>query len=106
MGPKTVGLLGLLQDTVELLQDCGETHWASWMQKSKDKIKNGDFNGITLLLKAYGGMGSFNDLVIHPLNGHNVNTDEVDKVNEKLVKLRQKIYELATQIKREAVTSE
>jgi len=105
MGPKTVELLQLLQDTIELLQGYGE-RWADWMYKSRRRIKAGDLSGVTLLLKAYGGMASFSDLVIHPLNGHDVKADEVEQVNERLQHLRHRMYELAIQIKREAVIDE
>jgi len=33
-------------------------------------------------------MASFNDLVIHPLNGHDIKADEVEQVNEHLQYLR------------------
>lgn len=32
-------------------------------------------------------MGSFNDLVIHPINGHSVATDRLDEVNVRLAEL-------------------
>jgi uncharacterized protein DUF6966 len=38
-------------------------------------------------------MGSFNDLVIHPLNGHSVAAQEVGPVNEELDRLRSVMYE-------------
>ena len=105
MGPKTAELLQLLQDTIELLEQYGKD-WADWMQRSRRKIKAGDLSGVTWLLKAYGGMASFNDLVIHPLNGHDVKADEVSQVNERLQDLRHRMYELAVQVKREAVMDE
>ena len=51
-----------------------------------------DAHGLKRLLSAYGGMGSFNDLVIHPVNGHCVAKDEVDRVNHSLAELRSGMY--------------
>ena len=48
-------------------------------------------------------MGSFNDLVIHPRNGHKIDDGAVAGVNERLGKLRGRMFELAGQIKREVL---
>jgi hypothetical protein len=104
MDPKTRELHSLLEQTIELLDSCEEEHWSQWLEKSKNRIENGDFSGVNYLLNAYGGMGSFNDLVIHRLNGYKISEDEVKAVNDRLNNLRGRMFELANQIKRDVQT--
>jgi hypothetical protein len=59
-----------------------------------------DAHGLDRLLSAYGGMGSFNDLVITPLNGHNVSAGDVDRVNRELSRLRSEMYDDAAALRR------
>jgi hypothetical protein len=59
------------------------------MEKSRREIVDGDFHGIERLLSAYGGMGSFNDLVSSSSN------DEIDR-------LRTQARELAISIRNNA----
>jgi hypothetical protein len=51
-------------------------HWAERLAGDLRTIRAGDAYGLDHLLQAFGGMGSINDLVIHPVNGHRV--DESD----------------------------
>ena len=103
MDPKTKELLSLLDQTIELLDRYEEAHWSRRLEKAKKRIENRDFSGVTYLLSAYGDLGSFNDLVIHPLNGHKIDDDVVPAVNEKLDSLRGRMFEVAGQIKREVL---
>lgn len=50
--------LGILY---ELLDDPSTSIWRDWMGKAREEILAHDGNGLTYLLRAYGGMGSFND---------------------------------------------
>ena len=104
MDLKIKELLSLLNQTIELLDRCGETHWSRWLDIARKRIENRDFSGITYLLSAYGGMGSFNDLLIHPLNGHKIDDDAVPAVNDKLDTLRGRMFEVAGQIRREVLS--
>jgi hypothetical protein len=62
-------------------------------------IVDGDVNGLSHILRAYGGMGSLNDLVIHPLNGHDLPAQDIEGVNSRLSVLRSRLYGAATQLK-------
>jgi len=42
----------------------------------------------------YGGMGSFNDLVISREGGHDIASRDVPKINAKLNKLRSRLYQV------------
>jgi hypothetical protein len=58
---RLVADLGTLQ---KWLEDRGESQWAEWLGSSRQQIIAQDGNGLSHLLRAYGGMGSFNDLQI------------------------------------------
>uniref|UniRef100_A0A973ZZ61 DUF6966 domain-containing protein n=1 Tax=Bradyrhizobium septentrionale TaxID=1404411 RepID=A0A973ZZ61_9BRAD len=83
-------LIAVLDRLAALLrEDKWGSHWADWMEKSRREIADSDFHGIERLLSAYGGMGSFNDLV--SLSSSN----EIDR-------LRTQARELAILIKNNA----
>jgi len=103
MGTKTHTLCERLKETVDLLVGNREEHWAEWLRTALGRIENGDLSGIDHLLSAYGGMGSFNDLVIQPPHGQSLNSPDCASVNERLALLRSEMYELAHEVRREAV---
>jgi len=47
----------------ELLRE-RDRFWFTWMDRAVAEIKQADTHGLDRLLAAYGGMGSFNDLVL------------------------------------------
>ena len=102
MGPKTKELIEVLTSIIDLLKSDGETHWAAWMRKSKSRLESSDFSGITHLLGAYGGMGSFNDLIIcqQMIGGKFSWKDGHIEKNDELSRLRSEAWELADAIKR------
>ena len=57
-------LCGVLREIIDLLEADGETHWQRWMAESLVQLEANDLRGARYLLGAYGGMGSFNDLII------------------------------------------
>jgi hypothetical protein len=89
MGPKTQELIQMLTEIIFLLEREGETHWSGWMQRAKMRLEDRDYSGIEYLLSAYGGMGSFNDLM--------VSVERQDHFGA----LRTKAWELAEEIKRD-----
>ncbi len=102
MGVKTKKLINLLDSLINLLKKHNEIHWGNWFNKSLKSLRDNQF-AIPQILGAYGGMGSFNDLVIHPMNGHTIEKGEIDNVNNKLRELAKEIYEISNQIQKEAV---
>ena len=83
-------LIAVLDRLVVLLRDDKwGSDWADWMEKSRREIASSDFHGIGRLLSAYGGMGSFNDLVAFSSN------DEINR-------LRTRAWALANLIKHNA----
>lgn len=105
MGPKTEELIQVLDQIIYLLAEDGNHHWEKWMIESKGRLMKSDYTGIEHLLNAYGGMGSFNDLVI----GQSYEDEKflwkpnAAENNSKLERLRSRAYSLADDIKRNHV---
>lgn len=91
-------LADLLDCTESMLLKCGEGKWAEWLGKDSALIKKLDLYGVEHLLSAFGGMGSINDIVIHPANGHTVRESDIDAVNEELQTLLGEIWALAKRL--------
>ncbi|WP_033289971.1 DUF6966 domain-containing protein [Amycolatopsis jejuensis] len=84
-----------------LFERVDEQHWTRWASAVRTDIANSDAHCLTRVLGAYGGMGSFNDLLIHPLNGHRVTLSDVDDVNRQLDGLRTRIRQTALALRRQ-----
>jgi hypothetical protein len=65
------------------LREIGNEHWAAWIEKSNRLLQNRDLHGVEYLLRAYGGMGSLNDVAEPSIDA-----------------LRSKAWELAKHIQR------
>lgn len=88
---------------IEFLEGYEIDHWADWMRVSRDRIRRGDLYGVRYLLGAFGGVGSFSDLYLHPVNGHPLSESDVDLANERLSDLRNAIHNAASSIAREVL---
>ena len=82
-------LLSILDELIALLRESDETHWSAWLEQDRRLIANGDFYGVEHLLRAFGGMGSFNDVAL----------GEAEK-NAKLDVLRGALYDCAATVKK------
>jgi hypothetical protein len=89
-------LIELLKSCEGLLDKVGEKFWSKKI-KLILKRNNGELNNFFLqeIISWYGGMGSFNDLIISVYNDHSVEKDNEEKINDELNKLRNKIYKHA-----------
>lgn len=106
MGPKTNELIEVLDQLTSLLESVGEKHWRKWVSQASRRLSNSDYSGIEYLLSAYGGMGSFNDLVICQKKSHSTlqSTEWYQEKDNQLNSLRSTAWELTTQIKRSRET--
>ena len=91
---KEQALAKLLQDTLALLDGVAESFWSSRIRSASA----GTIDPVDVL-SWFGGMGSFNDLVIAGVNGHQVREEDEANVNRQLDDFRTSIYDLATQLK-------
>ncbi len=74
------------------MRDHNRDKWAQWMAESRRQIEAHDTNGLEHLLGAFGGMGSFNDVVFHPMNGDDFGVEEIDRLNRENAALSDAIY--------------
>jgi hypothetical protein len=95
-------LVQLLISCETLLRKVDEIFWAD---KINHILKKGNANLNLYLIEEiiswYGGMGSFNDLIISVYNDHSVVAEDEDKMNEGLSALRSKIYQEAIRLKQQ-----
>ena len=91
-------LCATLRELVALLDDDGESHWQGWMATALAQLEANDLRGARHLRQAYGGMGSFNDLVIgqRMVDGAFAWTEGAQAANESLDRLRSHAYTLAS----------
>lgn len=101
MGPKTKELVEVLDELIPLLRENKADHWSNWMTEAKKRLTASDYSGIEKVLSAYGGMGSFNDLVLgtHEENGTPHQLPQYWEINEQLSSLRTRAGELADEIR-------
>ena len=101
MHPEIEELANCLNAAVNLLRSVGEAKWSNWLSTDEQRIRQLDFYGIEHLLSAFGGMGSINDLVLHPINGHKIEISEISATNERFQELKGQFYDLAWKLKHE-----
>ncbi len=103
MHPELEYLSQLLDKASELLSANGETRWADWLSKDAQLIRGSDFFGVEHLLSAFGGMGSFNDVVLCSV-GESSPGRMLTVENERLSELRTSIYDIAQRLAREELS--
>lgn len=86
-GPKTNELITVLEQIIYILNQQNVLFWLERIGRVYELICASDFYGVELLLSFYGGMGSFNDIVL-------------SEQSDEFVILRSKAYELATFLRR------
>lgn len=85
-----------LSQCLELLQSVNESFWS---EKIKTILAQKDLaQSARGILDWYGGMGSFSDLIICRVNGHEITAANEPSINKKLSTLRTKIYEDANSL--------
>ena len=66
MDNKTQELIYCLDKIVPLLKKERDPHWSIFLTESSNLLKSSDFAGITKLLSAFGGKGTFSDPLVSP----------------------------------------
>ncbi|MBL8523403.1 MAG: hypothetical protein JNN20_06930 [Betaproteobacteria bacterium] len=106
MNSEIQALAELIEGAQALLAKHGEKHWASWLEQDARRIQNLDLYGVEHVLSAFGGMGSINDLVLHPINGHLIQENEIDAANAELANLLNRANALAKKLYSKEVSGE
>lgn len=101
MGQKTQELICVLADLALVLEGDGEAQLAVSIRRMQARLIDSDYAGIEALLSAYGGMGSFNDLVLGQCYEGGKFSWKVGHValNERFSALRSRAWALANAIK-------
>ncbi len=81
----------ILKELDELLDLVGET---AWRHKIQDALLMPEVKQSEHILGWFGGMGSFNDLLLCEINDHLVSPNNYDAVNDRLEKLRSSLLEV------------
>jgi hypothetical protein len=98
---KSQELIDVLQKLILLLQSDGGSCWIEWLDRAQSMLKADNPEGATYLLSAYGGMGSFNDLVLGQVYENGVSTSwksNADQLNEEYFRLKNIAWKLAQAI--------
>ncbi|MBX8495899.1 DUF6966 domain-containing protein [Pseudomonas cichorii] len=100
MGTKIEELICVLDELVVVLESDGEEHWSQWMLDARTRLADSDLSGITKLRSAYGGMGSFNDLMLGQSyrNGVLCWKSGYGELNQKFYGLRDEIYRVLGEV--------
>ena len=80
-----------LDQLIIMLKDDKQDNWAEWFLNAKDLLSEDIESSVSKILGAYGGMGSFNDTYL----------TKITRDNENFSKLRNHLWELATEVKTE-----
>ena len=89
-----------LDELIQLLRKHGETHWADALAKDKLGLEAHETRPVGRLLSAFGVMGNFSELFLHPSNGHTIKEEEVDAVDERLGDLSTQIWSHAKYLRK------
>ncbi len=94
-------LIQLLITCETMLRSVGEAFWADKIQAILKRCGgNIDLYLLEEILSWYGGMGSFNDLLISEYNDHLIKGKDEERLNDELNHLRNQIYKEAERLKR------
>jgi hypothetical protein len=76
-----------------LLDEVGETFWSEKISEALS-VHHGNEVSLCGTVRGWiGSMGSLSDLMIHPLNGHNVRPEEARLKNDQFADLRTAVYD-------------
>lgn len=93
-------LLAELRSARVILLNVGEENWSGLMQQAIKYLEDGQtIEAKRRILGWFGGMGSFNDLVLCSLNGHKVSDNEYLNLNRRMDRVRSRLYQLVKESK-------
>ena len=93
-------LVADLGESIDILRTAGDDHWSSWLERGRRHVVAGDAYGLDYLLSAFGGMGSFNDLILSQ-SDTDPNRERLQQADARLMDLRESIWQACTELKRQ-----
>ena len=103
MGPKTAEFASKLESLIGLLDRYDEKSWQGPVSKCLAEVQKGNFRGVERFLNLFGGSGSCGDLILAPINGHNLREADIESANKALTTLQTEAYDLAGELVRVAI---
>ena len=102
MDSSTKELIATLEELAMLLETHGDRHWSAWMRRAKSRLENLDFSGVDYLTSAYGGAGSFNDVILGQTQVDGMFSWKAGHIelSDQFYELRCRAYSLARRIQR------
>ena len=92
-------LANRLNKLISFLDKYNEKAWSKFFRDLEVQIENGNRQGVVLLTQMRGGMGSFYDLAICKINGHDTCEEDEAQINEELMELAEDVFSLARKIR-------
>ncbi|MCU0494005.1 MAG: hypothetical protein MUD01_20645 [Chloroflexaceae bacterium] len=86
--PETQRLIAMLDEAAAILNRSDWAAWALMLQRNAAGLRRGERESLSTLMRAYGGMGSFNDFFVEGAEG------------QRFDELRSAIYDLALELRR------
>jgi hypothetical protein len=99
-------LMQVLEAIEGLLRTHGENFWAEWIDSADMRLRNSDAYGLDELVSFYDGIGSLNDLIICPENGHVIRREDEEQVNAHLKDLLEEASSLAHKLQQRHADSD
>ena len=100
MGILTDKLVAEMDELSRLLENVGENRWGNRVREARSFLSASNYQGIEAAKAWFGTVGTLNDLVIHPINGHKVSKENLEQVNSKVRELSSNILNLVRDIER------
>lgn len=89
---ENAGLDALLKELIALLQGAGETLWSSRLQGDRALLVTDPNRGRDSVRGKFGSMGSLNDLWLSAHNGHAIDSDSEQALNQRVSELLDRIW--------------
>ncbi|MDQ0708350.1 hypothetical protein QFZ52_001002 [Arthrobacter woluwensis] len=90
---RRVELMTDLSQLNRLLDDCDVRHWPSWASQGLVLLESDEPRGLSHIRRAYGGMGSLNDVILSVRNGHRLAVEDEKAVNDQFRALCSLVYD-------------
>lgn len=92
-------LIETCEELSRFLAGLGIPFWADRFLEAEQLLRAGDPAGLEAISSISGGLGGFTDLLVSPLNGHLITTEEAPAANARLFQLRETVFALVDSVR-------